>query len=81
MTRDTEQEVNPCKFVSGACIHCEATERGDCQGWVSSPKREWVGLTDEEIDAIRHSVGVDIDCLFARKFAQAIEARLKERNT
>jgi len=49
MTRDTEQEVKPCKFVNGACIHCGATERGDCQGWVSSPKRQWVGLEPEEI--------------------------------
>ena len=49
MTRDTEQEVKPCGFVGGACIHCEATERGDCQGWVSSPKREWVGLTEQDM--------------------------------
>ncbi len=49
-TNMTEQEVNPCRFVDGACTHCEATERGDCQGWVSSPKREWQGLTDADVN-------------------------------
>ena len=49
MTRDTEQEVKPCKFVNGACIHCEATERLGCEGWICPPKRPWVDLTDEEI--------------------------------
>ena len=31
-------------------------------------------LDDWDIDAIRHNIGVDIDSLWARKFARAIEA-------
>jgi hypothetical protein len=78
MTRDTEQEVKPCEFVGGACTHCEATERGDCQGWVSSPKREWVGLTLEEILDL-----FDRNNVYGSKwieFARTVEAKLKERN-
>jgi len=41
------------------------------------PKREWVGLTDEEIDYIENNV----DPALYRHFARAIEAKLKEKNT
>jgi hypothetical protein len=75
MTRDTEQEVNPCRFVGGYCTHCEATERGDCQGWVSSPKRSWVGLTDEDMKDPQTHI---FDFIYGARWA---EARLKERNT
>ena len=42
-------------------------------------KREWVGLTDEEI----WSAGsvMTLSELGIRKFARAIEAKLRERNT
>ena len=75
MTRDTEQEVKPCGFVDGACVNCEATERGDCQGWVCPPKRPWVGLTDEDWEEIG-----DMPDTFDQGVAWAA-ARLKERNT
>jgi hypothetical protein len=74
----TEQEVKPCKFVNGACVNCEATERGDCQGWVSSPKREWVGLTQEEILDL-----FDRNNVYGSKwieFARTVEAKLKAKN-
>jgi hypothetical protein len=41
----------------------------------SQPQREWVGLTDEEIDSIP-LIGRRLT-----KFARAIEAKLKEKNT
>lgn len=47
-------------------------------------QRTWVGLTDEEIDALRekHSEGRGAGWRFNFKgFARAIEAKLKERNT
>jgi hypothetical protein len=80
MTRDTEQEVKPCGFVGGACTHCEATERGDCQGWVSSPKREWVGLTDEDVNRESAPIALQMKLAFhaGMYVAQKI---LKERNT
>jgi hypothetical protein len=53
--------------------------------YTASPKREWVGLTDEEIhDLIYLSQKIDasnspwFDCL---GFYRAIESKLKERNT
>jgi len=38
-------------------------------------KREWVGLTDEEFDEL------DKEDLSLREFVQAIEAKLKEKNS
>jgi hypothetical protein len=80
MTRDTEQTVQKCKFANGACIHCEATERGDCQGWVSSPKREWQGLTDEDVNRESAPIAQQMKLAFhaGMYVAQKI---LKERNT
>ena len=57
-------------------------------------KKKWIGLTKEDIDALQYSgdtrvdyvlydegdYGVDID-IFPEKFARAIEAKLKEKNT
>ena len=41
------------------------------------PKREWVGLTDEEIDETYETQVWDA----RRSYARAIEAKLKEKNT
>jgi hypothetical protein len=90
MTQHTEQEVKPCKFVNGACIHCEATEQGDCQGFVcddslyaSYTKREWVGLTDEDKKKIATAAGCteDDDGHIVTEIFRLAEAKLKERNT
>jgi len=40
-------------------------------------KREWVGLTDEEIDKTHEAQVWDA----RRSYARAIEAKLKEKNT
>jgi len=42
------------------------------------PRREWVGLTDEEIEQLMKWPEKGTDLL---AFARAIEAKLKERNT
>ena len=86
MTRDTEQEVKPCKFVGGACVNCDATERGDCQGFVYNTytPREWQGLTDEDIcvcDATSDLPVHDITWGNLQLFARAIESKLKEKNS
>jgi hypothetical protein len=45
-------------------------------------KKEWVGLTDEEIDAAWRSVDYTVDYeQFRIDVARAIEAKLKEKNT
>ena len=60
------------------------SERWKEKGWpvtplyTAPPQREWVGLTDEEIEDLyfdRFSMG-ELDA-----FARAIEAKLKEKNT
>ena len=48
--------------------------------YTAPPKNEWVGLTDEEINSVRHNrdwTATWTDVTFAR----AIEAKLKEKNT
>jgi hypothetical protein len=42
-------------------------------GW--APKREWVGLTDEDIASWRDKYK------FSRKLIAEVEAKLKEKNT
>jgi hypothetical protein len=42
--------------------------------------KEWVGLTDEEIQAERHKLDPTAGWTYDR-FARAIEAKLKEKNT
>ena len=45
-------------------------------------KREWQGLTDEEISAISKSIPGETDLGAAKRlFAREIEAKLKEKNT
>jgi hypothetical protein len=43
-------------------------------------RKEWVGLTDEEIQAERHKLDPTAGWTYDR-FARAIEAKLKEKNT
>ena len=43
-------------------------------------KREWVGLTDEEINDIAKNYALN-NPTTALHFAKAIEAKLKEKNT
>ena len=50
----------------------------ECEGW-EPPQREWVGLTDEEIQAERHKLDPTAGWTYDR-FARAIEAKLKEKN-
>jgi hypothetical protein len=52
------------------------------QPYVYAPKREWVGLTDEEIDKAWRSVDYTVPWDQHRiDIARAIEAKLKEKNT
>ena len=41
--------------------------------------KEWVGLTDEDMNKLRHLVDWTVP-LDIKKFARAIEAKLKEKN-
>jgi hypothetical protein len=48
------------------------------QVWPLSPKRTWVGLTDDEIWTILQFRGYNSDTI---EIAKAVEAKLKEKNT
>jgi hypothetical protein len=46
------------------------------------PKREWVGLTDEEITELHHEIKVRLMGTYKTEdIYRAIEAKLKEKNT
>ena len=55
----------------------DASGTGFLPLYTAPPKREWVGLTDQEIHEID---GYEEDRKMYR-FARAIEAKLKEKNT
>jgi hypothetical protein len=40
-------------------------------------KKEWVGLTDADIDDVQYNV----DCRLYRDYARAIEAKLRDKNS
>ena len=55
---------------------------GDVGLYTTPPQRTWVGLTDEEIDALHMEVKVQLMGTFDTKdIYRAIEAKLKEKNT
>ena len=57
-----------CPSCGGFC------KKSGCERENIKPKREWVGLTDDEMEALfLNEDGV--------RFARYIEAKLKERNT
>jgi len=47
---------------------------------LEQPKREWFGLTDEEIDAIADWLDDTTIGWSTHEFTRAIEAKLKEKN-
>ena len=47
--------------------------------YTAPPKKEWVGLTDEEINSVRYSRDWTADWTDTT-FARAIEAKLREKN-
>jgi hypothetical protein len=52
----------------------------DVHYWQTKAQRKWVGLTDEEVNTL-WGEWKDAVCLDHKTWAQAIEAKLKERNT
>jgi hypothetical protein len=51
----------------------------ECEGW-EPPKKEWVGLTDEEIAEL-HNEWTQGNLWDGWNYERAIEAKLKEKNT
>ena len=74
----SKQEIKPCKFANGACIHCQATEKNDCEGWVCPPQRPWVGLEAEDLAQIESDQFWQVGNHMA--IAMAVEAALRSKN-
>lgn len=75
------QKVNMRKrTVDRQCSSCGGfCKKSGCERENTKPKREWVGLTEEEaVDLL--PVG-DWEIEPTLDFAKAIEAKLKEKNT
>ena len=66
--------VGPCicgSWPGGKCLKCPRI--------TTPPQRPWVGLTDEELEAMAEKFVTN--CYFdTLKYARAIEAKLKEKN-
>ena len=58
--------------------HNEGRYVCECESW-EPPKREWVGLTDEEVYQAESGCWF-LDEFDKTLFARAIEAKLKEKN-
>jgi hypothetical protein len=59
-----------------------AKEVGELKLYTTPPQRTWVGLTDEEIDALHMAVKVRLMGTFNTKdIYRVIEDKLKEKNT
>ena len=78
-------EQEPVKMVAYNCT-CGRTMKFESVHGVVAPQRPWVGLTEEDIDdaeihmtSCRTNHESWIEGL--QEFAQAIEAKLKEKNT
>ena len=69
----------------GGYEHCSEADAGAFPVYTAPPKREWVGLTDEEIldsaDAFGSFQYGDAQGHKRLEFAKAIEAKLKEKNS
>jgi len=77
-------ECHTCKGLGriymgcGSWIHCDTCNTTGKA--TTPPKREWVGLTDEEIKPLCDENHI-IYGAYTIDFIQAIEAKLKEKNT
>ena len=69
-----QPKQEPVNIVSYNCT-CGRTMKFESVHGVVAPQRTWVGLTDEEFDEL------DKEDLSLRQFVQAIDDRLKEKNT
>jgi len=49
--------------------------------YTAPPKREWIGLTEEELEPLCDLWKVSYGSVYVDEFARAIEAKLKEKNS
>ena len=80
-TRLAKLEEAPPSLLDSVHCQCGASwkyKNGELDYKPSTKKKEWVGLTDEEIPKIEQECDQKFEDYF--EFANAIEAKLKEKN-
>ena len=80
-TRLAKLEEAPPSLLDSVHCQCGASwkyKNGELDYKPSTKKKEWVGLTDEEIHKIEQECDQKFEDYF--EFANAIEAKLKEKN-
>ena len=76
----TYEEANPPEPYCKRCGKKLGTEAYDVH--TCTPKREWVGLTDEDIQGIHYQIKAKgMGAYSTEDIYHAIEAKLKEKNT
>jgi hypothetical protein len=79
-----EAEVDPVAWADHGVVNWIAGRQfmHEAALYERPPQRTWVGLTDEEIaECAERMEASDPTDSFWREFAQAIEAKIKEKNT
>jgi hypothetical protein len=77
----TDYWTKPLYTTPPPCPTCESLARTVIMDQTGYDPRPWVGLTDEEIDALHMEVKVRLMGTFDTKdIYRAIEAKLKEKN-
>ena len=89
MTQDKAHKVGeyipmpePVAFASHGVVNWIADKQFQHEANLySAPQRTWVGLTDEEWNAIYYKFAEHGASVSGWDFAKAIEAKIKEKNT
>lgn len=72
------QTQEPVRIMGFNCKCGRRMEVSAEQGVVPAPQRTWAGLTDEEYKELHLQMG---PVYYYQEYGQAIEAKLKEKNT
>ena len=88
-----EQELKPWQteetYDNDGVLIARRMKRGpncEWEPWLTPPRREWVGLTDDELEMLELKHAPPVHPEFVKdddwwEFARAIEAKLKEKNS
>ena len=77
-THPPKREQEPVKIVEYICV-CGKGMRFESVNGVVAPKRDWVGLTDEEIEPLCDEWRIVFGS-WTYDFAKTIEAKLRNKN-
>ena len=75
-----QPKQEPVKLVEYNCP-CGRVMKFESEHGVVAPQRPWVGLTDKEMLTLEETTTCAKDESWLRNLTQAIEAKLKEKNT